>query len=117
MGDPMEVPEEYGRHHKRGKTPGQTPEILYLLRQARSAIYSEPATRGGPISASDDLVCSIRGMVSVMIGSVVVRLNLAGFSESDRLYKIRDELAAGRSIEPDELTWLNSQLGPTGQAG
>jgi hypothetical protein len=107
----MLVPDENGRQRRRTRPPGPTPEILGLLRQVRSALYSEPATRGGPIGASDDLVCSIRGTVSVTIGSVVVRLNKAGFCESDRLYKIRDELAAGRSIEPDELTWLNAKLG------
>jgi hypothetical protein len=85
-------------------------EVRSLLHQARFAIYSEPAAITGPLVSADDTVGDIRAAISVTVGHVVVRLNQAGFGESDRLYKIRDELAAGRPIAPAELIWLNGAL-------
>jgi len=85
-------------------------EVRTLLNQARFAIYSEPAATMGPVVSADEVVGNIRAAISVAVGHVVVRLNQAGFGESDRLYKIRDELAAGRPIAADELTWLDGTL-------
>jgi len=81
-----------------------------LLEQVKVAITSEPAALGGPTAAPDDRVGDIRGTVSVTIGNIVMRLNQAGFTESDRLYVIRDDLAAGKPIRTVDLLWLDGAI-------
>ena len=90
--------------------PRAADDVLSLLRQAQDAIYSEPAALGLPPGATAAVVESVRAWVSVTVGHYVVRLNQAGFDESDHLYKMRDELAAARPIPADELDWLKVKL-------
>ena len=85
-------------------------EVLSLLREAQDAIYSEPAALGLPPGATAAVVENLRAGLSVAVGHCVVRLNQAGFKDSDHLYKIRDELAAARPIPADELDWLRGTL-------
>ena len=95
------------RDRERATSLDGVSEIRRLLREARLAICSEPAAIGGPISALGDPIGNVRAAVSVTVGHVVMRLNQAGFTQSDRLYRIRDELAAGRPVGPAEIKWLN----------
>jgi hypothetical protein len=78
-----------------------------LLESVRLVLTSEPAALGGPSTTPDDLVGDIRGTVSVTVGNIVMRLNRLGFTMSDRLYVIRDDLAAGRPIHLEDLQWLD----------
>ncbi len=78
-----------------------------LLESVRLVLTSEPAALGGPSTTPDDLIGDIRGTVSVTVGHIVMRLNRLGFTMSDRLYLMRDDLAAGRSINLEDLQWLD----------
>lgn len=77
-----------------------------LLEQVRFAITDEPAVLSG-VYLRRECLKNIRGRVSIMVGTIVVRLNLEGFTQSDRLYSMRDELAAGRPVAQRELDWLD----------
>ena len=77
-----------------------------LLEQVRSAITDEVAVLSGTYLPRECLT-NIRSRVSIMVGTIVVRLNLEDFTQSDRLYSIRDELAAGRPVAQCELEWLD----------
>ena len=92
-----------------GLTPAAE-DVMSLLREAQDAIYREPAALGLPPGATAALVENLRARISVAVGQYVVRLNQAGFTQSDHLYKIRDELAASRPIPADELAWLSGTL-------
>jgi hypothetical protein len=50
----------------------------------------------------------IRGRISITVGAIVVRLNQEGFTESDRLYEMRDGLAQGKPVGSDDIEWLNT---------
>jgi hypothetical protein len=89
---------------------GEPKQVCSLLREAQFAICSEPAAVGGPASTPGDHLGNIRGAVSVAVGRVVMRLNQEGFTQSDRLYRMRDTLAAGRPVDPDEIQWLNATI-------
>ena len=78
-----------------------------LLEQVRFAITTEPATFESEPEVSSGRLASIRGRVSITVGAIVVRLNQMGFTQSDRLYHMRDGLAEGRPIARDDLEWLN----------
>jgi hypothetical protein len=81
-----------------------------LLEQLRQAIATEPAA----LDVAPDLpgvsLSNIRGRISIMIGTIVVRLNREGFDHSDRLYLMRDGLASGRAVEPADVEWLNEVI-------
>lgn len=81
-----------------------------LLEQIRLALISEPAAFGVLSGQPDDRMEDIRGMASVRVGHIVMRLNRLGFAQSDRLYRIRDKLAAGRPIGPENLQWLETAI-------
>ena len=77
-----------------------------LLEQVRFAITDEAAVLSGACLPRECLT-NIRSRMSIMVGTIVVRLNLEGFTQSDPLYSIRDELAAGRPVAQCELEWLD----------
>jgi len=79
-----------------------------LLEQVRYALTTEPAALEIEPGLPADSVTYIRGRVSITVGAIVVRLNQEGFTESDRLYEIRDGLAQGRPVGSNELEWLNT---------
>ena len=79
-----------------------------LLEQVRYALTTEPAALEIPPDLTADRLTHIRGRVSITVGAIVVRLNQEGFTESDRLYEIRDGLAQGRPVGRGDLEWLNS---------
>lgn len=79
-----------------------------LLEQVRYALTTEPAAVGEPASFATDDVTYIRGRVSITVGAIVVRLNQEGFTQSDRLYVMRDGLAQGRAVDRRDLEWLNT---------
>ena len=78
-----------------------------LLEQVRYALTTEPAALELPPDVPADSVTHIRGRVSITVGAIVVRLNQEGFTQSDRLYSMRDGLAQGRPVERGDLEWLN----------
>jgi hypothetical protein len=86
-----------------------------LLEQLRQAIATEPAALEADHLPADSLT-NIRGRVSIMIGTIVVRLNREGFTQSDRLYSMRDSLALGRPVEPDDVEWLAATIADEGGA-
>ena len=79
-----------------------------LLEQVRYALTTEPAAVDLLPDVTADRLTHIRGRVSITVGAIVVRLNQEGFTESDRLYGIRDELAQGRPVDRGDLEWLNT---------
>lgn len=81
-----------------------------LLEQVRMAITGEPATLDSVPELPAESVTKIRGRVSIMVGTIVVRLNREGFTQSDRLYVIRDVLAEGRPVMDDDIEWLNGMI-------
>jgi hypothetical protein len=85
-----------------------------LLKQLHQAIASEPAALEAVPNLAGESLSNIRGRVSIMIGTIVVRLNREGFTESDRLYAMRDNLASGRPVEPGDVAWLDALIGREG---
>ena len=81
-----------------------------LLEQVRFAITTEPAALESEADVPPESLTNIRGLVSITVGTIVVRLNREGFTQSDRLYSIRDVLAEGRPVERDDLEWLNMTI-------
>ena len=79
-----------------------------LLEQVRYALTTEPAAFEILPDATPDSLTHIRGRVSITVGAIVVRLNQEGFTESDRLYEIRDGLAQGRPVGQGDIEWLNT---------
>ena len=79
-----------------------------LLEQVRYALTTEPAALEIAPDVAQDSLTYIRGRVSITVGAIVVRLNQEGFTESDRLYGMRDGLAQGRPVDRDDLDWLNT---------
>jgi hypothetical protein len=79
-----------------------------LLEQVRYALTTEPAALELLPDATPDNLTHIRGRVSITVGAIVVRLNQEGFTESDRLYEIRDGLAQGRPVGQGDIEWLNT---------
>ncbi len=86
-----------------------------LLEQLRQAITTEPAALDAPPNLTAQSLTNLRGRVSIMIGTIVVRLNREGFGQSDRLYAMRDRLASGRPVEPRDLEWVTGAI--TDEAG
>ena len=85
-----------------------------LLQQLHEAISTEPAALEAMPNLPGDSLSNIRGRVSIMIGTIVVRLNREGFTESDRLYSMRDSLASGRPLEPGDFEWLDGLIARDG---
>jgi hypothetical protein len=81
-----------------------------LLQQLHQAISTEPAALEAAPNLPGESLSNIRGRVSIMIGTIVVRLNREGFTESERLYSMRDSLASGRPLEPGDFEWLNTLI-------
>ena len=81
-----------------------------LLEQLRQAIATEPAALDIAPNLAGVSLSNIRGRISIMIGTIVVRLNREGFDQSDRLYLMRDSLASGGAVEPADVEWLNAVI-------
>ncbi len=79
-----------------------------LLEQVRYALTTEPGALEISPDVTADSLTYIRGRVSITVGAIVVRLNQEGFTQSDRLYDMRDGLAQGRPVERGALEWLNT---------
>jgi hypothetical protein len=79
-----------------------------LLEQVRYALTTEPAALELLPDATVDSLTHIRGRVSITVGAIVVRLNQEGFTESDRLYGMRDGLAQGMPVGSGDIEWLNT---------
>jgi hypothetical protein len=86
-----------------------------LLEQLRQAIETEPAALEAAPHLPGPSLSNIRGRVSIMVGTIVVRLNREGFDQSERLYVMRDSLASGRPVEPADVEWLDSVI--AGESG
>ena len=98
--------------------PGHARARRLLLEQLRQAIATEPAALDVLPNPPGTSLSNIRGRVSIMIGTIVVRLNREGFDQSDRVYLMRDSLASGRPVEPADIEWLNTVIADeAGQAG
>jgi hypothetical protein len=95
--------------------PGRAKVRRLLLEQLRQAIATEPAALEAEHLPAESLT-NIRGRVSIMIGTIVVRLNREGFLQSDRLYLMRDSLALGRPVEPGDVEWLAAAIAEEGGA-
>ena len=90
--------------------PGHARARRLLLEQLRQAIAIEPAALDPSPHLPGTSLSNIRGRISIMIGTIVVRLNREGFDQSDRLYLMRDSLASGRAVEPADVEWLNEMI-------
>ena len=90
--------------------PGHARARRLLLEQLRQAIATEPAALEVLPNLPGTSLSNIRGRVSIMIGTIVVRLNREGFDQSDRVYLMRDSLASGRPVEPADVEWLNTVI-------
>lgn len=86
-----------------------------LLEQIRYALTTEPVALEVQGDVPADNVIHIRGRVSITVGAIVVRLNQEGFTESDRLYEMRDGLAQGKPIDRGHLEWLNTVIAMEGR--
>lgn len=86
-----------------------------LLEQIRYALTTEPVSFELHGDVPTDNITYIRGRVSITVGQIVVRLNQEGFTESDRLYEMRDGLAQGRPIDREHLEWLNTIIAMEGR--
>lgn len=98
----------FGRHPDPLATARAARVRRLLLEQVRYALTTEPAAIEAPAYFTDADVTYIRGRVSITVGAIVVRLNQEGFTQSDRLYDMRDGLAQGRPVAVGDLEWLNS---------
>jgi hypothetical protein len=90
--------------------PGHARARRLLLQQLRQAIAIEPAALDPSLHLPATSLSNIRGRISIMIGTIVVRLNREGFDQSDRVYLMRDSLASGRPVEPADVEWLNAVI-------
>jgi|SRR5215471_6207391 len=81
-----------------------------LLEQVRYALTTEPVAFELAADMPAASVTYIRGRVSITLGAIVVRLNQEGFTESDRLYEMRDGLAQGKPVGRDQFEWLNAVI-------
>ena len=86
-----------------------------LLEQIRYALTTEPVAFELQGDVPADNITYIRGRVSITVGAIVVRLNQEGFTESDRLYEMRDGLAQGKPINRGHLDWLNTIIATEGR--
>ena len=90
--------------------PGRAKARALLLQQLRQAIAGEPAT----VEAFPDLpaesLTRIRARVSILVGTIVVRLNREGFAHSERIYSMRDGLASGRPVAHHDVEWLDGAI-------
>src|SRR5436309_10914746 len=89
---------------------GRTKARLLLLEQLRQAIDTEPAALDARPDLSAESLGNIRSRVSILVGTLVVRLNREGFAGSDRLYTMRDGLASGLPIPARDLDWLKAAI-------
>ena len=90
--------------------PGHARARRLLLEQLRQAIATEPAAVDLLPHLPMTSLSNIRGRISIMIGTIVVRLNREGFDQSDRVYLMRDSLALGRPVEPADVEWLDGVI-------
>ena len=81
-----------------------------LLEQVRYALTTEPAAFEILADVPRDNLAYIRGRVSITLGAIVVRLNQEGFTESERLYEMRDGLAQGKPVDRNHIDWLNTVI-------
>lgn len=86
-----------------------------LLEQIRYALATEPVAFELPANMAAESITYIRGRVSITVGAIVVRLNQEGFTESDRLYEMRDGLAQGKPVDQNHLEWLNTIIAAEGR--
>lgn len=87
---------------------------LQLLQELRLALLGEPGALGGPAVSLDKPLGRIRGIASVRVGQAAMHLNQLGFTQSDQLYLMRDSLAAGRPIKPEDVQWLDAVIAKEG---
>ena len=90
--------------------PGRAKARRLLLEQLRQAIATEPATLETVPELTAESLTRARARVSILVGTIVVRLNREGFGGSERIYSMRDELASGRAIDTDDLRWIESAI-------
>jgi len=114
MESPTWIPSESSGPRAR---PGHARARRLLLEQLRQAIATEPAAIELSAHVPMTSLSNIRGRISIMIGTIVVRLNREGFDQSDRVYLMRDCLASGRPVEPADVEWLNTAIADEGEAG
>ncbi|HLZ94517.1 MAG TPA: hypothetical protein VKT20_04220 [Candidatus Dormibacteraeota bacterium] len=90
--------------------PGRAKARRLLLEQLRQAITTEPAALDTAPDLTIDGMTAIRGRISILVGTIVVRLNREGFAGSERIYSMRDCLAAGRPVEPADVSWIEAAI-------
>ena len=81
-----------------------------LLEQLRQAIGAEPAAIEAIPDLTADSLTAIRSRVSILVGTIVVRLNRESFGGSERIYSMRDSLASGRPVAPADIEWIDSAI-------
>jgi hypothetical protein len=106
----------YGSESGSNARPCRARVRRLLLEQLRQAIATEPAALEAAEHLPAESLTNIRGRVSIMIGTIVVRLNREGFTQSDRLYVMRDSLASGQPVEPCDVDWLAATIAAEGGA-
>jgi hypothetical protein len=90
--------------------PGRAKARRLLLEQLRQAIATEPAAIESVPDLTADSLTSIRGRISILVGTIVVRLNREGFAASERIYSMRDCLASGRPVEAGDVAWIEAAI-------
>ncbi len=90
--------------------PGRPRARRLLLEQLRQAIATEPAALDALPNLSLESLTGIRGRVSIVVGTIVVRLNREGFAASERIYSMRDSLAAGKPVCPADVAWVDAAI-------
>jgi hypothetical protein len=90
--------------------PGRAKARRLLLEQLRQAIATEPAALEAVPDLPAEHLTRIRARVSILVGTIVVRLNREGFAGSERIYCIRDGLATGLPVNPDDIRWLETAI-------
>lgn len=86
--------------------PGRAKARRLLLEQLRQAVATEPAVVEAVPDVPSAHLTTIRARVSILVGTIVVRLNREGFAGSERIYAMRDRLAAGQAVDPADVAWL-----------
>ena len=97
--------------------PGRPRARRLLLEQLRQAIATEPATLDTLPHLSMESLSGIRARVSILVGTIVVRLNREGFTGSERIYSMRDSLAAGKPVCPEDVAWVDAAIAVEAEAG
>ncbi len=81
-----------------------------LLAEIRAALLAEPAALTVQVELPEEHIRDLRSRLSSLLGSAAMRLNEAGFKQIERIYRMRDDLAAGRPVAQDDLSWLEIEI-------